>query len=85
MYGKQEAKYLRQAEANPDSYLYRKICNSGPVATFRLLVEPSYDVDCVTVNRLEPEDSRWNKNCAEHQHDGSTAATRPTKRRRTVQ
>lgn len=76
MYGKRDANYLQEAELNPDSFLYRTICNSGPVATFRLLVEPSYDIDSVTVNRLEPVDTCWNKDCTKTLNDGTAATKR---------
>lgn len=51
--------YFRLAANNPNSYLNRRISESGPVVTFRMLVEPSFDLETVTVHRVRPTVSEW--------------------------
>lgn len=60
MYGNRDNEYFREALNNTDSYLYKKICKSGPVVTFRLLVSENFDLRSgIAVHRVEPTNMHW--------------------------
>ncbi|CAI6350252.1 unnamed protein product [Macrosiphum euphorbiae] len=77
MYGRTDEYYIREASRNPNSYLYKKICTSGPVTTFRLLAEQSFDLGSVTVNKLEPADSVWTEKITKPGDSNATQTSTP--------
>lgn len=62
MYGNRDNEYFREALNDPNSHLYKKICQSGPVVTFRLLTSESFDLrGGLIVHRVEPIAYDWSK------------------------
>lgn len=60
MYGNRDNDYFREALNNTDSYLYKKLCRSGPVLTFRLLASNSLDLrGGIAIHRIEPTPYNW--------------------------
>lgn len=60
MYGNRDNDYLREALNDRNSRLYRKLCESGPVLTFKLLVSPSLSIaGGVAVHKVEPKPYDW--------------------------
>lgn len=60
MYGNRDNDYFREALNNTDSYLYKKLCRSGPVLTFRLLTSSSLDLrGGIAIHRIEPTPYDW--------------------------
>lgn len=62
MYGNRDNDYFREALNDTNSHLYKKICQSGPVVTFRLLTSSSLDLrGGLIVYRVEPSAYDWSK------------------------
>ena len=75
MYEEGDEQYLRDAVRNPNSYLYRRMCESGPAVTLRLLIGRGFDIETVAFHRLNPvEEPFWTEPPA-----------RPNRRQRSLQ
>lgn len=74
-----DEQYLLQAQRDKDSFLYKKLCRSGPVVSFRLLLERSFTVDNIILHKIEPTATIWET--ATGNSTNTTANTLATRKR----